>query len=183
MATYLMPGRNGMEVILELRQHDIPTRILVFSILARAGLAAQLIRQGAAGYLGKDAATSELSAAVRSVAAGHSWLGHSMAPRMADRVSMDPDSRYEDALTRRELQVLLRYARGRTSPEVSSDLGIAPSTVANHRKSIADRLGLTNAAHMALFAAARHLIFPDEDPFWDEHVETFSVEMDVYRAL
>jgi two-component system, NarL family, invasion response regulator UvrY len=157
---YILPDANGLEVLLQLGLLEVKTRVLVFSLLRRPRLAMHLLRHGAAGYLTKAANPEELPDAIRKVSTGHSFLGSDIASQVAEMLSGDDDSP-EASLSARELQVLLRFARGRTNREVASDLHISRSTVGTYRARIRVKTGLRNPTEMALFARERQLACTD----------------------
>ncbi|HEX2164337.1 MAG TPA: response regulator transcription factor [Thermoanaerobaculia bacterium] len=155
-----MPRLSGLEAVRRIRQQAPRTRVLVVTVHEEEEYVLPIVRAGAAGYLVKDSAASELLAAVRAVAAGESWFGQQAAKALAEQVRRPPgagDDPYDD-LTPREREVLQGVAEGRTTKEIARELGISAKTADNHRTRMMDKLGLHNAAEVVRYAARRGLI-------------------------
>ena len=147
-----MPRLNGIEVVRRLGQQLPETRVLVLTMHTEEEYVLHLIRAGAAGYLLKDSAATDLRAAVRAVMAGETFFSPELArPRVAQI------ERTESPITRRERQVLVRVAAGGTNKEIAADLGISHRTVETHRESIARKLGISSVAGQTRYVIEHHL--------------------------
>lgn len=145
-----MPGRSGLDVIPELRESSPDTAIVVLTMQSDPAFAARAIRNGAAAFILKDAAHTELVQAIRTVACGGTCVGTAMA-RAASAVP-------EDGLTSRELEVLRLIALGHTNPEIAGLLGLSIRTVESHRAHIANKLGRTTRAELVRHAMDLQLV-------------------------
>lgn len=155
-----MPHLSGMEVVHRLTTELPRTRVLVLTMHEEEEYALRMIRAGAAGYLVKDSATSELLAAVRALAAGGVYFGPYAAKALAGHLhhpNAVPDDPYGD-LSPREREVLHLVVEGLTTKEIARRLGIGVKTAENHRSRILTKLGLRNSAELVRYAMRRHLV-------------------------
>ena len=155
-----MPRLSGIEVVRRL-SHELPrTRILVLTMHEEEEYVMQMVRAGASGYLIKHAATSELLAAVRALAAGRVHYGPYAAKVLAAHVH-NPQPEHDDpyaSLSPREREVMHLVAEGMTTKEVARRLGISVKTAENHRGRILAKLGLRNSAELVRYAMRKHLV-------------------------
>ncbi len=155
-----MSGIGGLEVIRRLRTALPATRILVLTMHQEDEYVLQAVRAGASGYLVKDAASSELLAAVRALHAGRAHFGPQAARALAERLQ-HPERPVDDpygSLTGREREVLHLVAEGLTTKEVARRLDIGVKTAENHRGRVLAKLGLRNTAEVVRYAIAKGLL-------------------------
>jgi DNA-binding NarL/FixJ family response regulator len=117
------------------------------------------VRAGAHGYLRKDSLPDELRAAVRSVASGQTCFGTG-APAAVEAAAPILTAATErlDLLTRRERDVLIGVASGKTNKEIAADLGLSVRTVESYRESLTRKLGIPSAAGLTRFALEARLL-------------------------
>jgi DNA-binding NarL/FixJ family response regulator len=155
-----MPRLNGIEVVRRLTA-DLPrTRVLVLTMHEEEEYVLHVVRSGAAGYLLKHAATSELLQAVRELAAGGVHFGPYAAKVLADQLQQ-PHRAVSDPygeLSAREREVLHLMADGLTTKEISKKLGISVKTAENHRGRVLAKLGLRNSAELVRYAMRKRLV-------------------------
>jgi len=155
-----MPRLSGLEAVRRIRNELPHTRVLVVTVHEEEEYVLPIVRAGAAGYLVKDSAASELLAAVRAVASGQAYFGPQAAKALAEQYRRPPgapDDPYED-LTPREREVLHLVVEGKTTKEIAKALGISPKTADNHRTRMMDKLGLHNTAEVVRYAAKKGLL-------------------------
>lgn len=156
-----MPGLGGLEASLEIRKVSPHTRVLVLTQYDDREYVARFLKAGAAGYVLKKAAGTELVSAIRGVARGGLVLDPAIA-RDAMRDDTPPgggagDDPY-DALTDREKQVLKLVAEGKSNKEVASLLDIAVKTAMSHREHVMEKLGVHGRTELIRFALRRGII-------------------------
>jgi two-component system response regulator NreC len=155
-----MPKLNGMEVVRRLTQ-DLPaTKLLVLTMHAEEEYVLHVVRAGAAGFLLKDSASSELLAAVKSLAAGRGYFGPHAAKVLAQQVQQ-PKAALEDpyrALTAREREVFHLIVEGLTTKEIARHLEISAKTAENHRTRVLDKLEARNTAELIRYAVRHGLL-------------------------
>jgi DNA-binding NarL/FixJ family response regulator len=155
-----MPELDGVGVLRQMRTSGSRTRGIVFTVFDTDERIIAALEAGAAGYLLKDSADTDLFKAVAAVADGQSFFSPAIAKLMVeDYVRPRPDGvdRYE-MLSDREREVFQLIAEARTNKEIASLLGISPSTVESHRAKIIQKLDLHSATQIALYAVRRGVI-------------------------
>lgn len=142
-----MPGVDGAEATRRIMAEHPETRVVVLTTYDDDVSIKRALDAGASGYLTKDAAGSELVAAVQAAAAGRTPLDSRIAGRI---VSGLPDARPRGVrerfpdLTAREAEVLRLIAEGRTNPEIATELVLGVSTIKSHVNAIFAKLGVTD---------------------------------------
>jgi two-component system response regulator NreC len=155
-----MPRLSGIEVVRRLTAELPRTRVLVLTMHEEEEYVLHVVRAGAAGYLLKHAATSELLNAVRVLAAGGVHFGPYAAKVLADQVQQ-PQRTHDDpygALTSREREVLHLVVDGLTTKEIARRLDISVKTAENHRGRILDKLDVRNSAELVRYAMRKRLV-------------------------
>ncbi len=158
---YGLPDLDGLETTEQIVALDLGIRILILTMHANEEYATRLIRAGASGFIVKVAPTAELLTAIRKVAAKGVYVTPSVLEGMVGRLGQPQEDSPEAALSNREIQVLIRLARGGTTREVSEELHLSPSTVETYRSRILEKLNLRNNSDMTRFAIRRGLIEVD----------------------
>jgi two-component system invasion response regulator UvrY len=158
---YGLPDMDGLETTINIKQLEIPTKILILTMYANEEYAIRLIRAGASGFVVKGAPPDELLAAVRKLAAGGTYVSSTIMDHMIGRLGDSSSEAPESTLSDREIQVLVRLARGSTTREVSEDLHLSISTVETYRSRILEKLNLRNNSDLTRFAIKRRLIDVD----------------------
>ena len=155
-----MPRLNGIEVVRRLHAELPATRVLVLTMHEEDEYVLHVVRAGAAGYLLKDSAVSELIQAVRDVHAGKRHFGANAARVLAEAISQpqaDPGDPY-GRLTTREREIFHLVVEGATSKEIARKLDISVKTAENHRANILDKLGVRNTAELVRYAVRKGLL-------------------------
>jgi DNA-binding NarL/FixJ family response regulator len=155
-----MPRLSGIEVTRRIVSQLSRTRVLVLTMHEEEEYVLHMIRAGAAGYLVKRAATSELLAAVRAIAAGGVHFGPHAAKALAmqlqhpEALSSDPYG----SLSPREREVLHLVVEGLSTKEIARKLEITVKTAENHRCRILEKLDVRNSAELVRYAMRKHLV-------------------------
>jgi len=175
-----MPDIDGLEACHQIRLHYTDVQVLMLTMHESEEYFLQSLRMGAAGYLVKKAAPSELSQAVRTIAHGGAYLYPGLAKSLI-RVFLTnhpppqqgaPDiqlaTRREQelahelkTLTPREMEVLKLVAEGHTNQQIADHLVLSIKTVQAHRANVMEKLGLHDITRLVRFAI-RHGLIPSE---------------------
>lgn len=152
-----MPGLDGIEVTRRLAGPDVadPMAVVVITTFDLDEHVLGALRAGARGFLLKDAGPELLVQAVHAAAAGDALIAPNVTRRLLATLvdhAADAPSQPVDPLTDREEQVLALVARGRTNPEIASELYIGLSTVKSHVASLMAKLGVRNRVEIAMWA-------------------------------
>lgn len=160
----VMPRKNGIEAILEIKQDQQDARILVLTSFSDDDKVFAAIKAGALGYLLKDSSPHELIQAIRDVYNGESSL-HPVIARKLIRELNRPAANLpqtDEPLTEREVEVLVLVARGYSNQEIADGLVISERTVRTHVSNILSKLHLANRTQAALYALKEGLATLDE---------------------
>ncbi len=153
-----MPIMDGTRATQEITDLDTDTKVLVLTTFDLDEYVFAALRNGASGFLLKDALPDDLLGAIRAVASGGAIVAPTATRRLLDHVASKlpgsgrDDSRL-DALTEREREVLLEVARGANNTEIGQRLYMAEGTVKTHvgrllaKLQARDRVGLVLVAH------------------------------------
>jgi DNA-binding NarL/FixJ family response regulator len=141
-----LAGITGLEALVQIRRHYPEVAVLILSSLTDGQHIRAAIRNGAAGFLDKDAEPMELALALRAVQRRQIYLSPSISHAAVERRN---SQRVEDdvSLTPRQRQVLQLIARGKSTKEIAGLMGVSIKTVETHRARMMNALGLygTNA--------------------------------------
>jgi two-component system response regulator NreC len=151
-----MPRLSGAEATARVRQECPAVKVLALTVHEESLYIAQLLRAGASGYVLKRAAASELVRAVRTVAAGGTYIDPSIAGTLVEGyLDAESAARQEphDTLSDREREVLVRIARGFSNKEIAAELGLSVKTVETYKGRVAEKLGLRTRVEIVRFAA------------------------------
>lgn len=162
---YRLPDGTGAEAAAIVRERWTDARVIMLTAITDDETVLDSIQAGAQGYLTKDRAIHEVVAAVRAAQAGEILLPRSVVLEIAARVSASrpgPTTRRgpEEALTRRELEVLRSLVEGLPSREICARLFIAPNTLRTHTQNIISKLHVHSKLEAVAFALRTGLVEP-----------------------
>lgn len=143
-----MPGMNGIDAMLVIKEEFPDARILVITTYAGDVQATRALKSGAMGYLLKGSLRKELVDAIRRVHAGERYIPREVAAVLAEHVG-------SDALSPREMDVLKGVASGRSNKSIGTGLGISEDTVKGHMRNILTKLGANDRTHAVAIALKR----------------------------
>jgi two-component system, NarL family, response regulator NreC len=149
-----MPGRSSLDAVPDIRAASPQTEIVVLTMQNEPAFARRALQAGVRGYVVKEAADAELVQAVRSAAAGNTYL----QPALGARLAAGEDGDKEDELSERERDVLRLIALGHTNAAVAEKLYISIRTVESHRAHIQQKLSLSSRAELVRYAIEHGLI-------------------------
>jgi NarL family two-component system response regulator LiaR len=154
----VMPRKDGIEAIGEIKQENPEARILVLTSFAEDDKVFPAIQAGALGYLLKDSSPQELLQAIREVYRGESSLHPAIARKLIRELNRPSDlPATEEPLTEREVEVLILVARGLSNQEIAERLVVGERTVRTHVSNILGKLHLANRTQAALYAVREGL--------------------------
>ncbi|HEY2396993.1 MAG TPA: response regulator transcription factor [Rudaea sp.] len=156
---YAMPRLNGSEATRMIRERCPNIRIIMLSMYSAPGYVLRALQAGAAGYIVKKSAASEVVEAIREVHAGRRYLSRQFTDGTIDQFLQEATA--GDPLTRlssRERQVLQLLAEGRTNAEIAATLALSPKSVETYRGRMEQKLGLHDLASLIKFAIQNGVI-------------------------
>jgi NarL family two-component system response regulator LiaR len=149
----VMPRKDGLEVISEIKREDPAAHILVLTSFSDDDKVFPAIKAGALGYLLKNASPQALLQAIRDVHRGEPSMSSAIASKLVLELQQSSDlPPTEEPLTEREMDVLRLVAHGLTNQEIADKLVLGEGTVRTHVSSILKKLHLANRTQAALYA-------------------------------
>jgi two-component system invasion response regulator UvrY len=153
-----MPGRSGLEVLQQIRQHYPKLPVLILSVHPEDQYAIRVLKAGASGYLNKDSASEELVKAVNRVLLGKKYITASLAEKLATSLEQDADKFPHEMLSDREFEVLKMLASGKTVSDIADQLSLSVTTVSTYRSRIMTKMNLRTNADLTLYAIENKLM-------------------------
>ena len=161
-----MPGVDGLEATRQITGDDqlTRTRIIILTTFDLDDYVHQALRNGASGFLLKDARPEDILNAIRVVAAGDALLAPSVTRRLIERFTTTPSPSHPPAqltqLTERESEVLILVAQGRSNAEIADQLYISLYTAKTHVSRILTKLHARDRAQLVMLAYETRLVTP-----------------------
>lgn len=156
-----MPGRNGIELLKQVKSENPKLPVVVLSAHKEDMFAVRALKAGASAYLCKDAAATNLVAALRKAAMGGCFISPEVAELMAKNLrTPSEDTAPHTLLSDREYQVFLLLAKGLGLTEIAEQLNLSVKTVSTHKTRIRDKTKLSNVSDLVQYAIKHSLINP-----------------------
>jgi two-component system nitrate/nitrite response regulator NarL len=153
-----MPGLTGLEVLTQVIDDDLPTRVVLISSHLDGPTVHAAVAGGAFGFLTKDSGPGEIGAAVTAVLQGEVVLSPAVSSVLAKAVREHRGAPATLLLTEREQEVLKLIADGRSAPEIAGALSLAPATVKSHLHTLYTKLGVSDRAAAVAVAMRRGVL-------------------------
>ncbi|MBP8953953.1 MAG: response regulator transcription factor [Armatimonadetes bacterium] len=144
-----MPRATGIEVARRVQAAALDTRVVLLTMHDDAATALQAQEAGVTGFVVKDNSFEELTLAVRTVAAGGTFVTPAVRAKLN---ALRRNGAKPVALSPREREVIRLIAAGQSSKEIGRALAISPRTVDTYRDRLRDKLGLRSVAEVVLYA-------------------------------
>jgi len=160
VADITMPSLNGIEAAAQLRDAGISTRIVFLTMHRDVAYARRAMEAGAAGFVLKHSAATELVNAIREALRGQTYITPMIAGELL-RSYREGDSQACDSLHRltvRQREALQLFAEGRSAKEVAAVLKISTRTAEAHKAHILTTLGLRSTADLVQYAIRNGII-------------------------
>jgi DNA-binding NarL/FixJ family response regulator len=155
-----MPRMTGLQAAREIRSHAPGTRVLLLSMHEDARYYLEGLEAGAAGYVLKRAADTDLIEALRTVAKGRTFLSDDAQRELMDDWLASGSADPEDPLTPRELEVVKLIAEAYTNRQIADTLKLSEKTVESHRANVLSKLGMRDRVELVRYAIRRGLVEP-----------------------
>ncbi len=144
-----MPRATGIEVARRVQAAALDTGVVLLTMHDDAASALQAQAAGVTGFVVKDNSFEELTLAVRTVAAGGTFITPAVRAKIR---ALQRTGEKPAALSPREQEVIRLIAAGQSSKEIGRALAISPRTVDTYRDRLRDKLGLHSVAEVVLYA-------------------------------
>jgi two-component system, NarL family, invasion response regulator UvrY len=153
-----MPRQGGVDALAAIKARFPDLAVLILSGFPEEHYATTLLRQGASGYVNKEADPQEIANAIRTVARGRRYITPAVAELLADGVAGGAERPAHEALSDRELQVFLRLARGETIGAMAQSMSLSVKTVSTYRTRVLEKLRLQSNSDLTYYALKNGLI-------------------------
>ncbi|MFA4839173.1 MAG: response regulator transcription factor [Candidatus Neomarinimicrobiota bacterium] len=153
-----LPGKSGIEIIKQVKNRKIPSKILVLTMYSEDQYAMRVLKSGADGYLTKDSASAELLSAVRQIFHKGKYINPSLAIKLAFEIDAHSEKPLHERLSNREFQVMKMLAAGKTVSEIASELNLSVKTISTNRSRLLEKMGLRNNAEVMKYAMKNGLV-------------------------
>ena len=152
-----MPGRGGIETVQEVKRREPRVRVLVLTMHSEADFAMRCLREGADGFLTKDAPPDQVLAAVRKVSGGGKYVSPGLAERLAASLDLNFAGPSHERLSHREFQVISLIGAGKTAGEIAVELHLSVKTVSTYRARILDKMGMKSTVEIIRYVVQNRL--------------------------
>jgi DNA-binding NarL/FixJ family response regulator len=153
-----MPGRNGIDVLRQLRIERPGLPILMLSIHPEEQYALRALKAGASGYLTKESAPDELVVAIRKVSSGGKYISASLAEKLAFDMEAGREQAPHETLSDREYRVMCMIASGKTVMVIARELMLSEKTISTYRSRILEKMNMKNNAELTYYAIKNQLV-------------------------
>jgi len=153
-----MPGRDGIDVLKQVKSFKPDLGILIMSIHPEDQFALRALKDGASGYINKEKAPEEMIRAIRKVASGGKYISSSFSEKLAVDLQTGSEELLHKKLSNRENEVLRQIASGKTPKEISVELSLSPKTVSTYRTRVLEKMNMKTDAQLTYYAILNELI-------------------------
>ncbi len=153
-----MPGRNGMDVLKDIKEMHPEIPVIIFSMYPEDQFAVRAIKAGASAYLTKDISAIKLSEAVKTILNGGTYLTSSIAELITSELRSSHDKPVHEFLSDREHQVFLHIASGLSVSSIAIELSLSVKTISVYRANILTKMNLKNNSEMIHYAFKNNLV-------------------------
>lgn len=147
-----MPDRNGVDTLKQLKQIRPEMPVLMLSAHAEEQYAVNLLRAGAAGYVSKETASTQLVQAIRTVTRGRKYVSPDLAQVLADGVTGQGDAPLHASLSQREFQIFCKLAGGMPVSKIAAELFLSVKTVSTYRSRVLEKMAMKTNADLTYYA-------------------------------
>jgi DNA-binding NarL/FixJ family response regulator len=157
-----MPDGGGFEVLDQVKKYP-ELKVIVLTVHEAGEYAIRALREGAAGFLLKTAASTELEQAIQTVVSGERYIPPETSKKILDDIGKGTTNKERLAsLSPRQREVLRLIAEGKTTKQIAQVLGISVKTVESHRAKLMEKLGIHDVAGLVRYAIIVGLIQVDD---------------------
>lgn len=153
-----MPGRNGLEILQEVKKIKPTVPVLILSMYSEDQYAVRAIKAGAAAYLTKDAEASDFIGALNKILEGKVFFSSSVVQQLLSDYDNKENKPRHHVLSVREFQVMNMIAAGKKLKDIAEELSLSLSAISTHRTRILRKMNMKNNAEIIRYALKEGLI-------------------------
>jgi len=159
---HTMPVLNGLEATRQIRRFYPAVKVLILTMHTNEEYIFQYLQAGAAGYLVKQSAPTDLVAAIHAVYQGQSFLSPAISKTVIDEYLRQTVAHHshdsDDKLTPREREVLQLLAEGCSNRKIAEQLQLSIKTVGVHRLNLMEKLDIHDITELTKYAIRKGMI-------------------------
>lgn len=152
-----MPGRSGLEAIQQIKLSKPRVPVLVLSMYPEEQYAIRVLKAGAAGYLNKEVAPSQLMHAINVIVSGKKYITPTVAESMASLLTNSNSKLPHQFLSNREFEVMKLLAAGKSVSEIADLFKLSVSTVSTYKARIFMKISVSSIAALTLYVVEHKL--------------------------
>lgn len=151
-----LPGRSGLDLIMDIRSLKPSLHILMLSIHPEEQYARRALMLGASGYLAKSSIPEELVKAVRRIAQGRKYI----TLPLAEQIILDDsyNKALHHSLSNRELEVMRLLAEGNSAGQIAGKLSLSIKTISTYKTRILQKMNLRSTSEIIRYAIREGLV-------------------------
>ncbi|HMK59793.1 MAG TPA: response regulator transcription factor [Dissulfurispiraceae bacterium] len=153
-----LPGRNGLEILKQIRTQMPKLPVLILSMFPEEQYAIRVFRAGASGYLTKESDRDEIVQAVRWIAEGKKYVTPSLAEKLAAEFEPSSTKALHEQLSDREYHILCLIAQGKSSNDIAEELALSVKTISTHRSRVLEKMSMKSNAELTHYAVQNKLV-------------------------
>ena len=153
-----MPGRNGIDILKQIKSDKPDLRVLMFSTYPAEQFAIRALRAGAYGYLTKKATFGELKTAVKKILNGKKYISSSLEDSLISYVETGGKKTAHELLSDREYEIMCMTASGKSVKQIAAKLSLSDKTISTYRSRTLIKLNMKSIAHLIQYVIINNLI-------------------------
>jgi two-component system, NarL family, invasion response regulator UvrY len=153
-----MPGRNGLDILAEIKNLRPKLPVLILSMHPEEQYAIRAFKAGASGYLTKGNPPQELIEALQKVALAKKYISLNLAEALVGSIGNDAPTSPHNDLSNREFQVLCLIASGKPVSKIAGELTLSVKTISTYRAQILRKMNMQNNSELTRYALLNQLI-------------------------
>lgn len=153
-----LPDKNGLEVIKDLRERFPRIKILILSMHPEERFGVRALKAGAAGYVNKQMAATELMKALEKIKGGGKYVSPELAEQLIAQIDDEKPEFPHKNLSDREFEIFQMIAAGKAAAQIAKQLSLSINTITTYRLRILRKMNLKKNADLVRYALEHHLI-------------------------
>lgn len=153
-----MPERSGLDALVEIRAIAPTVPVLMMTMYAEEQYAFRAFRNGASGYITKDAPADEVLAAVQKVVEGGHYVTRALSEHLITHLMANAEKPRHETLSTREFQVVRMLATGETVKGIAAGLHLSEKTVSTYRSRVLAKMHMRGTAALIRYAVRANLV-------------------------
>ena len=154
----VLPDRNGIEVLKQIKKESPQVSVLMFSGHREDQYAVRSLKSGASGYLNKQCSAAQIIIAIKQVASGLKYISPALAQEMANNLNQEYEGQLHKTLSDREFQTLTMIASGKSVSDIARELSLSVKTISEYRARLLLKMKLRHNAELTHYAIKNELV-------------------------